>query len=65
MLTESKSLYGIFYLMFTTFADFFSKTYHFSAGVGGLAYLGLGAGFFLATLAGGRLAGQVYTRVRL
>ncbi|EKM77331.1 hypothetical protein AGABI1DRAFT_43519 [Agaricus bisporus var. burnettii JB137-S8] len=58
-------LYGIFYLMFSTFADFFAKTYNFNAGVGGLAYLGLGVGFFLATLVGGRFAGEVYTRLAL
>jgi hypothetical protein len=51
--------------MFSTFAEFFARAYNFSAGVGGLAYLGLGVGFFLATLVGGRLAGHVYTWVRL
>ncbi|KIJ98787.1 hypothetical protein K443DRAFT_8895 [Laccaria amethystina LaAM-08-1] len=38
-------MYGIYYLMFTTFADLFHDTYGFSAGIGGLAYLGLGIGF--------------------
>ncbi|KAF9450283.1 multidrug resistance protein 4 [Macrolepiota fuliginosa MF-IS2] len=53
-------LYGIFYLMFSTFAAFFAKTYGFGAGVGGLAYLGLGVGFFLATVFGAKFADQIY-----
>jgi len=53
-------LYGIFYLMFTTFASFFANTYGFKAGVGGLTYLGLGIGFFLATIFGAKSADQVY-----
>ncbi|KXN92560.1 hypothetical protein AN958_06857 [Leucoagaricus sp. SymC.cos] len=52
--------YGIFYLMFTTFSDFFSKTYGFGIGITGLTYLGLGVGFFTATLFGGKFADQVY-----
>ncbi|KAF8155763.1 multidrug resistance protein 4 [Crassisporium funariophilum] len=53
-------MYGIFYLMFTTFAQFFATTYHFKAGIGGLTYLGLGIGFFLATIFGAKFADQVY-----
>ncbi|KAF9009997.1 major facilitator superfamily domain-containing protein [Cyathus striatus] len=53
-------MYGIFYLMFTTFAEFFSTTYHFRPGVGGLAYLGLGIGFFAATIFGAKVADKVY-----
>ncbi|KAF5357193.1 hypothetical protein D9756_006598 [Leucocoprinus leucothites] len=52
--------YGIYYLMFSTFADFFATTYGFSPGVGGLAYLGLGVGFFAATIFGAKFADQVY-----
>ncbi|KAF8800960.1 MFS general substrate transporter [Phlegmacium glaucopus] len=52
--------YGTFYLMFTTFAQFFAKTYHFSPGVGGLAYLGLGVGFICAAMFGARFADQIY-----
>ncbi|KAG6849851.1 hypothetical protein H0H93_004345 [Arthromyces matolae] len=53
-------LYGIYYLMFATFAEFFKTTYGFRPGVGGLAYLGLGVGFILATLFGAKTADQVY-----
>ncbi|RDB30839.1 hypothetical protein Hypma_005829 [Hypsizygus marmoreus] len=53
-------LYGIYYLMFATFGELFSKTYGFKTGIGGLAYLGLGVGFFLATVFGAKTADQVY-----
>ncbi|TFK38130.1 multidrug resistance protein 4 [Crucibulum laeve] len=53
-------MYGIFYLMFTTFAEFFATTYGFRPGVGGLTYLGLGIGFFAATIFGAKFADQVY-----
>ncbi|KIM47070.1 hypothetical protein M413DRAFT_268955 [Hebeloma cylindrosporum] len=53
-------MYGIFYLMFATFAAFFKTTYGFAPGVGGLAYLGLGVGFFLATIFGAKFADQLY-----
>ncbi|KAF8966604.1 multidrug resistance protein 4 [Flammula alnicola] len=53
-------MYGIFYLMFATFAEFFSTTYGFRPGVGGLAYLGLGFGFLLATIFGAKFADRVY-----
>ncbi|KAF8800562.1 MFS general substrate transporter [Phlegmacium glaucopus] len=49
-------MYGIFYLMFTTFPEIFATTYHFSAGVGGLAYIG----FLTATLFGARISDQIY-----
>ncbi|KAJ2914534.1 hypothetical protein MD484_g5878, partial [Candolleomyces efflorescens] len=53
-------MYGIFYLMFATFAQFFAETYGFKAGVGGLAYLGLGIGFLLATICGAKFADAIY-----
>ncbi|KAH6917888.1 multidrug resistance protein 4 [Coprinopsis sp. MPI-PUGE-AT-0042] len=56
-------MYGIFYLMFATFAEFFATTYGFKAGVGGLAYLGLGVGFMLATIGGAKFADQVYHKL--
>jgi hypothetical protein len=45
------------------FSAFFSETYGFKAGVGGLAYIGLGLGFFAATLFGAKFADQVYKYV--
>lgn len=56
-------MYGIFYLMFSTFAEFFSTTYGFRPGVGGLTYLGLGIGFAMATVFGAKFADEVYQHV--
>lgn len=44
---------------------FFKKTYGFAPGVGGVAYLGLGVGFFLATIFGAKFADQIYKHVSL
>lgn len=39
------TLYGIIFLLFTTFPVVFQETYGFDTGISGLAYLGLGLGF--------------------
>ncbi|KAJ5576469.1 hypothetical protein N7535_003395 [Penicillium sp. DV-2018c] len=39
-------LYGLLYLFFTTIPSVFTQTYGFSVGLSGLAYLGIGLGFF-------------------
>ncbi|KAI0832553.1 multidrug resistance protein 4 [Trametes gibbosa] len=56
-------MYGIYYLMFAVFPDVFTGIYGFSIGIGGLAYIGLGVGFFLATLFGAYFADQVYAHL--
>ncbi|KAE9388907.1 multidrug resistance protein 4 [Gymnopus androsaceus JB14] len=53
-------MYGIYYLMFTTFPELFSDVYGFDTGIGGLVYLGLGVGFLLATVFGSQTADQIY-----
>ncbi|KAG1741333.1 multidrug resistance protein 4 [Suillus lakei] len=53
-------IYGIYYLMFATFPSLFSEVYHFSIGIGGLAYTGLGVGFILATIVSAKLSNKVY-----
>ncbi|KAL4264563.1 MFS transporter superfamily protein [Pleurotus pulmonarius] len=53
-------MYGIYYLMFATFANFFKEAYNFSPGIGGLCYLGLGIGFFIATMFGAKIGDQIY-----
>jgi len=53
-------MYGIYYLMFTTFPALFSDTYHFPLGTSGLAYLGLGLGFISATIFGAGIADKTY-----
>ena len=56
-------MYGIYYLMISTFANFFAETYHFNLGVAGLTYLGLGVGFFLASIFGAKFADNIYKYV--
>ncbi|KAJ7100208.1 multidrug resistance protein 4 [Mycena belliarum] len=53
-------MYGIYYLFFTTLDVLFTTTYGFSTGIGGLMYLGLGIGFFLATGLGARFSNAQY-----
>ncbi|KAG9317591.1 major facilitator superfamily domain-containing protein [Chiua virens] len=45
-------------------SDLFSTVYHFSVGIGGLAYIGLGLGFLIATIFGARISDQIYVRRR-
>ncbi|KAH8922957.1 MFS general substrate transporter [Atractiella rhizophila] len=56
-------MYGIFYLMFTTFGSFFGETYGFKAGSTGLTYLGLGIGFFSAAIFGAKTAAAIYAHL--
>ncbi|KAG1850213.1 major facilitator superfamily domain-containing protein [Suillus subalutaceus] len=53
-------VYGIYYLMFTTFPGLFSDVYHFSIGTGGLPYIGIGVGFLSATVIGARICDKTY-----
>jgi len=46
-------VYGYLYLLFTTMTGVFEKTYHFSQGSVGLAYLGIGIGMFLGLFISG------------
>lgn len=43
-------VYGLLYLFFTTIPRVFSQQYGFSTGLSGLAYLGIGIGFFLGLM---------------
>jgi hypothetical protein len=45
--------------------DLFRTVYGFSPGEGGLAYIGLGIGFILATIFGAKFADAVYQNVSL
>ncbi|KAN0097326.1 Major facilitator superfamily domain containing protein [Tylopilus felleus] len=58
-------MYGIYYLMFATFPGLFASNYHFSVGMSGLAYLGLGLGFLVATVFGARISDQIYHRLAM
>lgn len=46
-----------------TDAVVFSTDYGFSTGAGGLAYLGLGVGFLIASLFGAKFGSEIYRRV--
>lgn len=46
-------------------ADLFQSTYGFSTGVGGLAYLGLGIGFLLASFSSAKFTDGIYKYVSL
>lgn len=49
--------------MFSTFPDVFSTDYGFNTGAGGLAYLGLGVGFIIASLFGAKFGSETYRRL--
>ncbi|KAG1892470.1 multidrug resistance protein 4 [Suillus subluteus] len=53
-------MYGIYFLLFTTFPDLFANVYHFSIGIGGLTYIGVGFGFVVATVFGAKLSDKIY-----
>lgn len=53
-------MYGIYFLLFTTFPDLFANVYHFSIGIGGLTYIGVGFGFVIATVFGAKLSDKIY-----
>jgi hypothetical protein len=48
-----------------TLADVFSTDYGFNIGTGGLAYLGLGVGFILASPFGAKFGSEIYNKVSL
>lgn len=56
-------MYGIYYLMFATFPNLFSEVYHWSVGIGGLAYIGLGIGFILSAIMGAKVSDKLYSRL--
>ena len=43
--------------------DIFADTYHFSTGIGGLAYIGMGVGFVFGVVFGSKTADRIYKRV--
>ncbi|KAJ7217316.1 major facilitator superfamily domain-containing protein [Mycena pura] len=53
-------MYGIYYLMFTTFSTLFESVYGFNTGTSGLAYIGLGVGFLTATVFSAKWGNQIY-----
>jgi len=53
-------VYSTFYLMVTTFDELFTNTYGFGVGISGLPYLGLCAGFILASVLGPLIMRKIY-----
>ena len=45
--------------------DIFADTYHFSTGIGGLAYIGLGVGFVFAVVFGSKFGDLIYKHVSI
>jgi hypothetical protein len=56
-------VYGMNFLMIATFPGLFSEVYHFSSGIGGLAYIGPGIGYLLAALFGAQISSKIYSAV--
>ena len=54
-------VFGLMYLLFTTFAEVFEGQYGFSTSMSGLVYLGLGVALVSAMLAFGALGHRVQT----
>lgn len=57
--------FSVLHLIHVILTDIFSEKYHFSTGIGGLAYLGMGVGFLVATLFGVQFADRVYKHVSI
>ncbi|KAI1266647.1 major facilitator superfamily domain-containing protein [Xylariaceae sp. FL1019] len=57
-------MFGLSYLLFTTFPQVFEGTYGFSTGTSGLSYLGLGTGFFASLFLFARLSDKLLKQKR-
>lgn len=52
-------VFGLLFLLFTTFPAVFEQQYHFSAGVSGLSYLGVGIGMIFSLAAFANLSDKI------
>ncbi|KAF3000672.1 hypothetical protein E8E13_001055 [Curvularia kusanoi] len=57
-------LYGLMYLMLSTFPRLFSEVYHMSVGIGSLNFIAMGAGFFFGTQITAPLNDLLYRRLK-
>jgi len=57
-------LYGLMYLLLSTFPGLWTGPYHEAVGVGSLNYISLGAGFFLGTQLTAPLNDRIYRRLK-
>lgn len=60
---EYHSTINIYITNSSILAELFSEVYGFSTGTGGLAYLGLGIGFMLATVFGASISDKIYAHL--
>ncbi|ATZ52147.1 hypothetical protein BCIN_07g06450 [Botrytis cinerea B05.10] len=56
-------VYGLLYLLFTTITTVFTDKYHWQPELGGLAYIGLGFGFFLGLIVVARISDVTVVRM--
>jgi len=57
-------LYGLMYLVLSTFPSLWETEYHESVGIGGLNYISLGVGFFLGTQICAPCQDMIYRRLK-
>ena len=57
-------LYGLMYLVLSTFPELWTNVYHESIGISGLNYISLGLGFFLGTQIGAPFNDWFYRRLK-
>lgn len=57
-------LYGLMYLVLSTFPRLWASEYHESTGIAGLNYLSLGVGFFIGSQACAPLQDRIYTGLK-
>jgi multidrug resistance protein len=57
-------LYGLMYLVLSTFPTLWSNVYHESIGIGGLNYISLACGFFIGTQVCAPLQDRIYTALK-
>ena len=57
-------LFGLFYLILSTFPVVWSEVYGESVGIAGLNYISLGLGFFLGAQSAARLVDVIYRRLK-
>jgi predicted MFS family arabinose efflux permease len=56
-------VYGLLYLLFTTITSVFIQTYHWQPDICGLAYVGIGIGFFAGVAVVAKISDQTVVRM--
>ena len=57
-------LYGVLYLILSTFPILWTERYHESIGIGGLNYISLALGLFVGVQISGPLTDSIYRRLK-